>query len=63
MCHLLVSEHKYENVFASVGQSVTWETENQKLVGIIIDRKLSFSDYVASVCKKARRKYVLARLP
>ena len=38
-CHLIVSGHKYENVFASVGQSVIWETENKKLLGIIIDRK------------------------
>ena len=31
-CHLIFSGHKYENVFASVGQSVIWETENQETI-------------------------------
>ena len=33
-CHLIVSGHKYENVFASVGQSIIWETEDQKLIAL-----------------------------
>ena len=65
-CHLLVLGHKYGNVFASHGLSIiweTWETENQKLLGIIIDRKLNLSDYVTSIYEKADKKLsVLARL-
>ena len=62
-CHLIVSGHKYQNVFASVGQSIFWEIENQKLSGIIIERILNFNDYVASICKNAGKKLsVLARL-
>ena len=45
-----------------VDQSIIWETENQKVLDIIIDRKLNFNDYVTSICKKARKKFsVLAR--
>ena len=63
ICHLTFSGHKYENVLASVGQPIIWDTENQKLLGIIIDRKLNFNDYVTSTCKKADKKLsVLARL-
>ena len=61
-CHLIVSGHKYETVFTSVGQSIILETENKKLLGIIIDGQLNFYDYVTSVCKKAGKKLsVLAR--
>ena len=42
-CHLIVSGHKHEKVFASLGQSKIWETENQKPSGIIIDRKLNLN--------------------
>lgn len=44
--NLIVSEvFNFENVFASVGQSLVWETENQKL-GITIDRKLNCYFYM-----------------
>ena len=29
-----------------------WETENQKPLSIIIDRKLNFNDYITSIFKK-----------
>ena len=61
-CYLIVSGHKYETVFTSVGQSIILETENKKLLGTIIDRQLNFYDYVTSVCKKAAKELsVLAR--
>ena len=57
-CHLIVSGHKYENVFPSVGQSIFWEIENQKLSGIIIDRILNFNDYVGLYAKTLRKNYL-----
>ena len=51
-CHLIVSGHKYENEFVSVGQLIIWETESRKLLGNVIDRKLNFNDYVTSISKK-----------
>ena len=55
-CYLVVSGHKYEYVFASVGQSIIWKIKNQKVLGFIIDRKLNFNDYVASICNKPMQK-------
>ena len=55
-CHLIVSGHKYENIFASVSQSMIWETENQKLLGIIKNIELNFYDYVISICRKVGKK-------
>ena len=56
-CHLIVSGHKYENAFSSVGQPIIWKTKNHALC-IVIDRELNFSGYVTSICKKARKNYL-----
>ena len=62
-CHLLVSGHKYENVWVKMGDEKIWESAKQKLLGIEIGRNLNFDDHVISLCEKAGRKLVvLARL-
>ena len=62
-CHLLVSGHKYETVWAKIGATKIWESDKQKLLGVVIDRNLNFDEYVFDLCKKAGRKLsVLARL-
>ena len=62
-CHLLVSGHKHETVWAKTGGTKIWESNKQKLLGVIIDRNLNFDEYVFDLCKKAGRKLsVLARL-
>ena len=54
-CHLLLSGHKYENVWAQIG--------TQRLLGVKIDRTLNFDKHVRSLCKKPGRKLsVLFRL-
>ena len=55
-CHFLLSGHKHEVMFAKIGQSKIWESRTQKLLGIIIDRKLKFDEYILTQCKKAGRK-------
>lgn len=56
--NLIVSEvFNCESVFASLGQSLIWETENQKL-GITIDRKLNIDDCVTSICKTSWEKII-----
>ena len=60
---LLVSGHKYENVWGNTGEEEIWESAKQKLLGIEIRRNLNFDDHVILLCKKAERKLaVLARL-
>ena len=52
-CHLLVSGHKHETVWAKIGKTKIWESSKQKLL----------DEYVFDLCKKAGRKLsVLARL-
>ena len=62
-CHLLVSGHKYENVWVKMGDEQIWDSAKQKLLGMEIGRNLNFDDHAISLCKKAGRKLaVLARL-
>ena len=62
-CHLLKSGHKYENVWAQIGNAKIWESKTQKLLVVKIGRTLNFDEHVRSLCKKAGRKFsVLFRL-
>ena len=62
-CHLLVSGHKHETVWAKIGETKIWESTKQKLFGVVIDRNLNFDEYFFDLSKKAGRKLsVLARL-
>ena len=57
-CHLLVllvSGYKHENIWART-EVKTCESSKQKLLGIVIDRDLSFNEYVSSLRKKVGRK-------
>ena len=62
-CHLLISGHKYENVWAQIGNAKIWESKTQKLLGVKIDRTLNCDEHVRSLFQKAGRKLsVLFRL-
>ena len=53
----------YEILWATIGKSKNWESKNEKLIGLIIERNLNFDDYVFTLCKKAARKLsALARI-
>ena len=52
-CHVLILGHKYENVWANIGSCKIWESNDQKLLGVNIDRNLKFSHYILKQCKKA----------
>ena len=55
-CHLLVCGHKFEQMIASINNTKVIETHKEKLLGIIIDSKLSFEEHVQQICKKASSK-------
>ena len=57
-CHLLISGHKYENVWAQIGNAKIWESKTWKLLGVKIDTTLNFDEHIRSLCKKARRNYL-----
>ena len=55
-CHLLVGGYKHESTWAKIGVARIWESNKQKLLGVHIDRTLSFDEHVSNLCKKAGRK-------
>ena len=62
-CHLIVAGHKYEHMWARIGESRIWEKHKVKLLGVHIDNKLSFKYHVSQICQKAGRKIsALARV-
>ena len=60
-CHLLVSGHKHEWLWAKIGEDKIWESQHQKLLGIDIDRDLSFKIHISNICKKANIKLTALR--
>ena len=60
-CHLLVSSN--EKVTMKIGSHEIGNTKREKLLGVHLDRRLSFDYHISQICKKASRKvYVLARV-
>ena len=45
-CHLLGSGDKHETVRAKIGDTKIWESNKQKLPGVVTDRNLNFIEYV-----------------
>ena len=56
LCHLLVLGEKDTKVSIKAGSSVIIESNEEKLLGAIIDRKLNFKKHLFTVCNKARQK-------
>ena len=59
--HLLVSGFNYENVCEKIREIKISESKKQKLLGVEIDRTLSFDEYIASLCKELERNYQFQR--
>ena len=55
-CHLLVCGNKHECMLCTVGDSQVIETRNVKLLGVVLDSKLSFEDHLNLIIKKASGK-------
>ena len=62
-CHFLISGNTPEHLWAKVGEHVIWESKQEKLLGLTIDKNLNFNAHLAILCKKASVKVtVLSRL-
>ena len=55
-CHLLVAGHRHETLWANIGETRIWESKNEQLLGLTVDRNLNFDDHVFSLYKKTGRK-------
>ena len=62
-CHFLISGNINEHLFAKVGDELIWESCEQKLLGVIIDKNLNFNSHLSKLCKKVGQKVTaLARV-
>jgi hypothetical protein len=62
-CHFLVSGNIHEHLFAKVGNEMIWESAEEKLLGITIDKNLNFNSHLSKLCKKVGQKVTaLARI-
>ena len=57
-CHLLASVPKnaVEQLYVAVGEQVIWESPQEKLLGLDIDKNMNFHNHVMGICKKASAK-------
>ena len=62
-CHFMVTGNLNEHLYAKVGDEMIWESAEEKLLGVTIDKKLNFNTHLSTICKKASQKVtVLARI-
>ena len=62
-CHFLLAGNTPEHLWANVGEETIWESSHEKLLGLVIDKKLNFNKHLAIICKKASAKVTaLARM-
>ena len=55
-CHLLVTRDT--DVTAKIGEFDVKNSREEKLLGVKIDSKLSFENYVSSLCKRQAKSYM-----
>ena len=55
-CHFLLSGHKYEHLYVTVGDAKIWESYSKNILGITIDREFKFIEYIEKVLSKAGSK-------
>ena len=55
-CHFLISGNTYEHMWVKVGDVLIWQSSKEKLLGVTIDKNLTFTEHVSTICKKAGRK-------
>ena len=61
-CHLLTFGKIQSNIKIKIVEAVVEESSEEKLLGIILDKKRNFKSHISSVCKKASQKlHALAR--
>ena len=61
-CHLMIFGGKSNKVSVKIGEANVKESKEEKLLGILFDKTLSFKQHVNTLCKKASQKlHALAR--
>ena len=55
-CHFLFAGNIPEHIYTNIGNKIIWESSHEKLLGLMIDKKLSFETHLNNICKKASSK-------
>ena len=55
-CHFLLAGYKHEHFFANVGDAQIWESNEEYLLGLTIDRNLKFNAHLTKLCAKVSQK-------
>ena len=55
-CHFMVSTRSPEQFWFTVGSQVIWESRQEKLLGVTLDKGLKFEEHVLNICKRASAK-------
>ena len=62
-CHLMIFGQKSNDLSIKIGSTTIVESTEEKLLGVTLDKQLSFKTHVKSLCKKAGQKlHVLSRI-
>ena len=63
-CHLItLGTNHADAISIKIGSSTIHESNQEKLLGVIIDNKLTFEDHIRTLCKKVSNKlYALSRI-
>ena len=55
-CHLMIFGEKSNDLSIKIGNTTIKESTEEKLLGVTLDKQLSFKTHVQSLCKKASQK-------
>ena len=55
-CHFLSAGITPEILWAKVGDEMIWESNSERLLGLVIDKNLNFNKHLSSLCKKSQWK-------
>ena len=62
-CHFLISGNTPEHLWVTVGEHKIWESQEEKLLGLTIDKNLNFNTHLSNVCQRASVKVtILSRM-
>ena len=57
VCHFLITCCRNEHLFAKVGDELIWESVEEKLLGVTVDKKLNFNSHLSKLCKRVGQKF------
>ena len=62
-CHFMIASPTPEQLWIQIGEQIIWESKQEKLLGLTVDKKLLFDKHVEVICNNASAKVTaLSRL-